>query len=387
MINSKLYYIIMKINIFFIAIVLLLAACKNSSNSDSTFRINVEKSISNIKSIPLSTLGKNLKYVPLETDTACLIQSITNAFLTDSFIFISDYNRLLKFDINGKYLKQIGSKGRGPGEYPSLGNFIIDNNNREIYVLSARIILIYDFDGNFKRDFKIEFPGRQFILNENNELIFHPFNIPTPTTNAVYSWYIIDKMGKIQTKIANTLVRINKALIVPVSPLYMYNGNPYFMEFGVDTLYKYDNHVKKPYAIFQLGNLKLPPDPTMSEVQGINGKIWVSDIRETKKMLFVNLWWNLSDSISNCVFDKSSSSFSILKENGFVNDIDGGLTFWPKKIINDNLMLDYADAFNLIKYSKKKSKNDNKAETSQLDGIVKQLNETSNPVLIILRNK
>lgn len=377
----------MKTHIFFIAIVLLLASCKNSNNSDLTYRIDLERNITNIKSIPLSTLGSSLEYVPLETDTACLVQSITNAFLTDSFIFISDYNRLLKFDINGKYLKQIGSKGRGPGEYPSLGNFIIDKNNREIYVLSSRIILVYDFDGNFKRDFKIEFPCKQFILNENNELIFHPFNMPTPTTDTVYSWYILDKMGTIRTKIANTLKRINKALIIPVSPLYMYNGTPYFMEFGVDTLYKYDNNEKKPYAIFQFGNLKLPPDPTMSEVPGINGKIWVNEIRETKKLLFVNLWWDLSDSISNCVFDKSSSSFSLLKDNGFVNDIDGGLTFWPKKIINDNLMLDYVDAFDLIKYSKNKNKNDNKEETSQLNGVVKQLCETSNPVLIILRKK
>ena len=125
----------------------------------------------------------------------------------------------------------------------------------------------------------------------------------------------------------------------------------------------------------------------MSEVPEINGKIWVNEIRETKSMLFVNLWWDLSDSISNCVFNKSSSTFSILKDKGFTNDIDGGLTFWPKKIINDNLMLDWVDAFKLIQYSKEKIQDDSKAKTSQLNELVKQLNETSNPVLIILRNK
>ncbi len=375
----------MKTHIFLIVTGLLLASCNSRNNSDLPYQIDLEKNITNIKSIPLSTLGTKLEYVPLDSDTTCLVQSISNAFLTDSFIFVSDYNRLLQFDKNGKYLKQIGSKGRGPGEYPSLGNFIIDKNNREIYVLSSRLILVYDFNGNFKRDFKIEFPCRQFILNENNELIFHPFNMPTPTTDPVYSWYITDKTGMIQTKIVNTLKRVNKGLIVPVSPLYMYNNTPYFMEFGVDTLYHYDNNEKKPYAIFYPGNLKLPPDPTMSEAPAINGKIWVSEIRETKKLLFVNLWWDLSDSISNCVFDKSSSSFTLLKDNGFTNDIDGGLTFWPKKIINDNLMLDYVDAFTLIKYLK--DKNQNKEETSQLNDVVNQLTETSNPVLIILRNK
>jgi hypothetical protein len=207
----------MKTKIYFMAIGLLLASCNNSINSDLPYGIDLEKSITNINSIPLSTLGRKLEYVPLETDTACLIQNISNAFLTDSLIFISDYKRLFKFDKDGKFLKQIGSKGRGPGEYPSLGNFIIDQYSREIFVLSSRIVLVYDFDGNFKRDFKIDFPSRQFILNNNNELIFHPFNLPQPANGTVYSWYIIDKTGTILTKIENTLKRINKGLIVPVS--------------------------------------------------------------------------------------------------------------------------------------------------------------------------
>jgi hypothetical protein len=375
----------MKTRTYFIAIGLLLASCNNSINSDLPYRIDLENSIKNVNSIPLSTLGRKIEYVPLETDTACLIQNISNVFLTDSLIFVSDYNRLLKFDKNGKFIKQIGTKGRGPGEYPSLGNFLIDEVNREIFILSSRIVLIYDFNGNFKRDFKIDFPCRQFILNENSELIFHSFNLPTPSTDTVFSWYIIDRTGTILKKIKNTLPRTNKGVIVPVSPLYMYDDTPHFMEFGIDTLYSYDNNEKKPYAIFHLGNLKFPPDPTMSEVPQIKGKFWINEIRETKKLFFVNIWWDLSDSISNCIFDKSSASFSILKNSGFTNDIDGGMTFWPKKIINDNLMLDYVDAFNLIKTSKKILK-DNNEQTSQLNNLITQLSETSNPVLIILRN-
>lgn len=368
----------------FIATGLFLASCNNSINSDLPYRIDVENSIRNSNSIPLSTLGRKIEYVPLETDSACLIQNISNVYLTDSLIFVSDNDRLLKFDKNGKFIKQIGTKGRGPGEYPSLGNFQIDEGNKEIFVISSRIVLIYDFNGNFKRDFKIDFPCRQFILNESGELIFHPFNLPTPSTDTVYSWYITDRTGTILKKFEKTLPRTNRGLIVPVSPLYMHDGTPHFMEFGIDTLYSYGNNEKKPYAIFNLGNLKFPPDPTMSEVPQIDGKIWINDIRETKKLLFVNIWRDLSDSISNCIFDKSSASFSILKNGGFTNDIDGGMAFWPKKIINDNLMLDYADAFNLIKTTKKIHKNNNE-QASQLNNLITRLSETSNPVLIILR--
>jgi hypothetical protein len=374
----------MKTPIYLMAIGLLLASCNNPTTSVLPYRIDLENGITNINSIPLSTLGGKLEYVALETDTACLIQSISNAFLTDSLIFISDYDRLLKFDNKGNFLKQIGEKGRGPGEYPSLGNFLIDEDNREIFVLSSRIVLVFDFEGNFKRDFKIDFPCRQFMLNQNRELIFHPFNFANSGTDTVYSWYITDRTGAVRTKLVNTLKRSNKAVIVPVSPLYLYDKTPHFMEFGVDTLYSFDNNEKKPYAIFNLGNLKFPPDPTMAEVPEINGKIWINEIRETKKLFFVNLWWDLSDSISNCIYDKSSSSFSILNNGGFTNDIDGGLTFWPKKIINENLFLDYIDAFKLINSTKKIQLN-NKEQSSLLFDVVKQITETSNPVLIILK--
>jgi len=369
--------------IYFVVTALLSVGCRNTDLDKSMlpYNIDLEKDIGNIKSIPLSTIGSKLEYIPLETDPDCLIETISNVFVTDSFIFVSDYDRLLLFDINGNYIRQIGTKGRGPGEYTSVGDFIIDNEQREIYILSSRMVLVYDFEGRFKRDFNLDFPGRQFIMDENDNLILHPFNIPQPTTDTVYSWYIYDKTGTIRTKLLNTLKRVNGGVIVPFSPLYTYNGTPHFMEFGVDTLYNYANNQKTAYAIFHYGNMKFPPDPTMSEVPGIDGKIWISDIRETKKLLFVNVWWNMSGPISNCVFDKKLSAFTVLKDNSFDNDIDGGMPFWPEKIINDNLMIDYIDAFDLITYAR-----DNNTESKQLKEVIEKLTETSNPVLIILKN-
>ncbi len=376
----------MRTHIFILAIGLLLASCKSPATSDSPYLIDLENGITNINSVSLSSVGNKLEYIPLETDTACLIQTISNVFLTDSFIFVSDYDRILKFDSKGNFLRQIGTKGRGPGEYSSLGNFLVDDVNKEIFVLSARIVLVFDFKGIFLRDFKIDAPCRQFILNQNSELLFHPFNLPNAATDTVYSWYITDRTGVVRTKLVNTLKRTNKGVIIPISPLYMYNKTPHFMEFGIDTLYSYDNNKKTPYAIFNPGNLKFPPDPTMAEVPEINGKIWINEIKETEELFFVNLWWDLSDSISNCIYDKSSSSFTLLKTGGFTNDIDGGLTFWPKKIVNENLFLDYVDAFQLINYVKK-IHTDKNEQSTQLFEVVKQLSETSNPVLIILKNK
>lgn len=374
----------MKITIVSLALGLLLFSCNDSVKSDQPFIIDLEKSTGNITSVPLSTIGKRLEYVPLETDTACLLKGISQAYMTDSLIFVTDNSKLLKFDINGKFIARIGNTGRGPGEYTRVMNFLIDDNNKEILVLSSRVVLVYDYKGVFKRDIKLDFPGTQFILNEKNEMVFHPYNLPTAGDDPVYSWYFIDMAGTVQRKIENTLKRKNKGLIVPSSPLYMFDNTPHFMEFGVDTLYNFVNDKKEAYAIFVPGKLKYPPDPTISEVTSIKGKVWVYDIRETKKLLFVNLWWDVSDSISNCIFDKSSSIFTSLKDGSFFNDIDGGVNFWPKKIINDNLMLDYKDAFDLISHAKKAQPGTTK-QLTQFKNVTDHLSDNSNPVIIILR--
>lgn len=359
---------------------------KNSFTATLPYHIDIEKGIKNVRSVPLSTLGSQLEYIPLETDPACLLKSITNAFVSDSFLYVSDGSRLLLFARNGKFIRQIGSAGKGPGEYSRIGDFIVDRNSREIYVLSSRMVLVFSFNGQFKRDFKLDFPCNQFIMNEKNNLIFHPFNLPVPTTEPVYSWYTTDKSGIVLSKMNNSLKRVNRGLTVPVSPLYMFDRTPHFMEFGIDTLYYSDNLVKKPYAIFKLGNLKYKPDPTMAEVPGLKGKIFIYDVKENTKSLFIKI---MGDSTTNCNFDKSSSTFSVLKENEFVNDIDGGLPFWPKRILDDNTLIDYADAFKLIQYINKNMQAEVKVKdikkADQLKTIVKQLDETSNPVLIILK--
>ena len=102
--------------IYFVVTALFLVGCKNSDyeNSKLPYNIDLEKGIDNINSIPLSTLGSKLEYIPLETNPECLVQSIFKISVTDSFIFVADYNlRVLLFNITGKSWKR-------PADLPAL---------------------------------------------------------------------------------------------------------------------------------------------------------------------------------------------------------------------------------------------------------------------------
>ena len=69
--------------------------------------------------------------------------------------------------------------------------------------------------------------------------------------------------------------------------------------------------------------------------------------------------------------------------------MNGGPVFWPEQIVSDRILVDYIDAFELLKYL-----NGNKmegvrvkddSEADRLKGLGRELTETSNPVLLILK--
>jgi hypothetical protein len=375
--------------ISFLSTALFLFGCKNSTKHNNSltpyYYIDLENNLDKIQSVPLSTLGSKLEYIPLETNPDCLINSIYKVSVTDSFIVVCDSKQgLFLFTIEGKYLRKIGKIGRGPDEYPDVNDFVIDNDQKEIFILSTRKVCVYDFNGQFKRDFKLDFPCEQIIMDKNDNLIIHLYNSAQPTTNPVYSWHIFDKSGILRQKIENPLKRVNRGPTFPFSPLYIYNGTPHIMEFGIDTLYNYSGNKKNPYAVFNFGKMKFPVDLTFSESGNIKNWIWISHIRETKDLLLMNVWKG-SRTIMKCVYNKTTTDLVVIGENGFTNDIDYGFNFWPQMRTNDNPLVDYIPVKYIINYSKNNQEKDNK-QSNRIKELASQLSETSNPVVVILRN-
>jgi hypothetical protein len=124
---------------------ILIFSCNNSKNHnradkkafnsiDLLYLIDIEKNLSETKSIPLSSIGKQLEYIPLETNPNCMIERIEHINFSEDFMFIADYNKVLQFDRKGKFLRQIGANGRGPGEYSGVLGFCIDEKNRKVFI-------------------------------------------------------------------------------------------------------------------------------------------------------------------------------------------------------------------------------------------------------------
>jgi len=71
--------------------------------------------------VPLSTLFEDVEIIPLETRPECLVGYSSN-FLTDHSVITGVRNygapiRLYEFDLNGKFIQELGGVGKGPGEH------------------------------------------------------------------------------------------------------------------------------------------------------------------------------------------------------------------------------------------------------------------------------
>ena len=102
----------------------LLPPCILSGSKDLIFQfksdnfqvIKFEDLLKTKKIIKLSDIASDVHYIELETNENCLINRSPKYYFSDSIIFVSNRDHILKFSISGRFIKKIGSPGRGPGE-------------------------------------------------------------------------------------------------------------------------------------------------------------------------------------------------------------------------------------------------------------------------------
>ena len=167
----------MKIHTYFLlALFVLLTSCSNSSSKSD----NIEKIHFTKNNISLSD-SFDIDFVKLETNDECLIGAISNIEVFDNRIFILDRRfteSLYVFDMNGKFISKIGSKGSGPGNYVFPIDFTIDKENRRVVIDDGNRnnLLFYDLDSYeylYSKNHTTHF--FDFLISKNQFFLFSPY--------------------------------------------------------------------------------------------------------------------------------------------------------------------------------------------------------------------
>ena len=169
-----------------ISIVFLFFACRQAKQSElPEFQVDTNKDIA----LPLSEITDEIMIIEPELTDESLINygyngtGIRRMIKTENHIIVAmgglaSQNIVLVFNLDGKFVRSIGTRGQGPGEHNLLQNMAFDDKNRQLFILSAdpNKIICYHLDGMFVKESRLNQGCFYFDINYfNNELFFECF--------------------------------------------------------------------------------------------------------------------------------------------------------------------------------------------------------------------
>jgi hypothetical protein len=141
----------------------LLFSCSHPKNGQlPEIPVDIDQNIS----LPLSEITEDIKAIELEMTDESLVNPdrIKRVFLCDGNVIVAERDRIFLFREDGKFVRPVGSKGQGPGEYLMVRNLALDEKNRRLFVNGSSKIIGYDLDGNFLTEsFKTQRDGGLII--------------------------------------------------------------------------------------------------------------------------------------------------------------------------------------------------------------------------------
>lgn len=394
---------------------------------NSIVEIELEKNIHNFHNFKLSILCDNIEYIALESNDSTIFESIHFIDITDHYILIYDTKQCFLFDRSGRFLRKIGRKGNGPGEYRSAGQPKILNNEVFIPDPIRNTLMTFDNLNNFKEEIKSldcfttqKFIENYFVLSDSTFLI----QIPNQTGVQKNRIALINRNGKVLKKYANTtFFQRNKpvaTLIDYAANFYRYNGNIRYKELLNDTIWQIEKEKLNPVYIINRGDYGTPNYirglPVSKVGERYQESIWIHKIFESKVYIIVKTSFMKNypfDFYRNIginelkiqyeiigLFNKQSGEFFFItptqikdqiEPTGVENDIDGGINFMPNYTVCDSLLLGWVNAFELKQFiSSKAFKHSNPkypAKKKDLEKLAKSLDENDNPVLMLVKLK
>lgn len=196
--------------------------------------------------------------IPLETTTSSIISKISRIYFYKSRIFILDKttDQIFIFNEDGKFLSKINSKGKGPNEYVGLRDFTINEDTNEIIVYSyyPKKILIYNFEGQFVKQFNqkreekeyrnIAYNGKKYLFLVDKVAEGEPFLVEKPissgTGNILLNAKVKDEIFDIVSFAVPNIIKSKGGLytsFVYSDTIYKYNESSrfeakYYIDFG-----------------------------------------------------------------------------------------------------------------------------------------------------------
>ena len=163
----------MKEKLFYFFVVVILSGCSQVKNTSDCIELKVDL---NKSPNELQDVFSRMDVIPLETtDNSFVVYPMkVLEYANKFFIYDIHTQRVLTFSDKGKYLRDIGRKGQGPGEYTWLTSISINPKEETIQLLAPfGYYLNYTLDGCFidKKILPDTKPNYQELFHLNDKIV------------------------------------------------------------------------------------------------------------------------------------------------------------------------------------------------------------------------
>jgi len=231
-----------------IVIIFIFSECKKRSiayrtniNGNEVVICPVNK-VNDTIQLQLSNLIESCEVIKLQNTTEALFDRAWHTEVSDNYICIKSYGQLpvKLYDKNGQFLRNIGTIGRGPGEYSALNGLQFNHKGDMIFLLpfgTTQKILVYDISGNHIKDIPLVFTQRKFKAFFSPDSIITVLSMPFENDSAICYQQTFN--GELIQKISPPSYLINQSFDGEVFTNYL---TPEYDLYNTasDTLYHYN---------------------------------------------------------------------------------------------------------------------------------------------------
>ncbi len=329
---------------------------------------------------------ESFTYISLETSPSCLIDAKPKIRLTDKYIIFINNTKCLLFDrSSGKFIRAIGSYGRGPGEYQSTRTGFFNENTLTLYFLGWNgNLLKYSLDGkqigsvtvpNYNDSFTSPFFPENYDYTENNEIACNIFN--SLGTQKILIMFF-DENGKQTGYVPNRNITKEHKFSLTTGELRFYHFKDILLYHhrDNDTIFNITLEKTTPYLI-------LKPAGKNKSQKSLNESAFMTNYLESQRFRFFNYLASGQNYFS--IYDKSGSAIkSSEMTEGVKNNTDNFLPFNPV-VTNGEEMLGTIQCSELKAWLDK-----NPVAKEKLPENLRELSKkelTDNPIVVIAKLK
>jgi hypothetical protein len=344
----------MKLNLFKQLFTLFMGtsflACQSPNNTPTDLKILSPKALAGDSTFYLSEIIDDVKIISLQTANAPVIGQIDKLINKGDRIYVFSRQMsqpILVYDLEGQFIRAIGQNGNGPFEHSLTGDFDVDEQSGDLYLLDIgkKKIIKFNAEGQGLQEHTLSMSASNITFKDNH-IFLESYSMLDSSGNSIL---VLDKafqtvQGYFPTE-RTSQMRMGKSMSsMPNSTEILLNRN------RNDTLYVFDKENFGPRYVLDFGENKAtaedfalidqPHEDIMFQHKYLKEKnltLGVSSAFESSRYLVSS--YSLGTVLHWLIYDKKEDILH--SPNLIIDDVSYLSAFMPNNIQGDKLIDTY----------------------------------------------